>query len=357
MTTTAISLFSGMGGDSLGMTSAGLRLVAYSEKEKFIRETHDVNFPHSILLGASVGSDITKIPDAEFAQYRDQNIGVLFAGFPCQGFSAAGKKDQNDVRNTLFREFLRATVAVNPQYIIGENVKGLLSRKDKNDELYIDVIKREFEQAGYNIIYRVMKADEYGVPQKRERLIILGVLKSLGREISFPEPLNTASSGLQNIVKFDLTDAICVTRDTFDFDTIPAGCIVENADNDDEPTGRPHPYLVMKIGTTDKEYAGKSYETLFSFGKRGSPIHCEIIDIRKPSKTIICTYEHQPRLFVPLRNKKGCYLRCLLPSELKQIQGFPVNYKMTGNVKQQIIQIGNAVPPPLIEAVIRHNLV
>ena len=82
--------------------------------------------------------------------------------------------------------------------------------------------------------------------------------------------------------------------------------------------------------------------------------HCEIIDIRQPSKTIICTYEHQPRLFVPLKNPSGCYLRMLLSDELKQIQGFPEDYKINGSTKEQIIQIGNAVPPPLIKAIVEN---
>ena len=71
-----------------------------------------------------------------------------------------------------------------------------------------------------------------------------------------------------------------------------------------------------------------------------------------PSKTIICTYDHQPRLLVGLRKPDGtAYARCLLPDELKQIQGFPADFKVLGNKKEQIVQIGNAVPPPLIEAV------
>ena len=76
---------------------------------------------------------------------------------------------------------------------------------------------------------------------------------------------------------------------------------------------------------------------MFSFGKRISPIHCEIIDIRSPSKTIICTYDHQPRLFVPVKNKSGCYLRVILPDELKQIQGFPENYILKGKMKMMKI--------------------
>ena len=117
-----------------------------------------------------------------------------------------------------------------------------------------------------------------------------------------------------------------------------------------------HPYLRLKADSRNIEYKGKIHPTLISFSKRDSPIHCEIIDIRKPSKTIICTYSHQPRLFVPLRNSQGYFLRCLLPDELKQIQGFPENYKINGNTKQKIIQIGNAVPPPLISAIINEIL-
>jgi DNA (cytosine-5)-methyltransferase 1 len=132
--------------------------------------------------------------------------------------------------------------------------------------------------------------------------------------------------------------------------TIPAECILTDLDND-EIEQKPHPYLRVKAKTRNEIYADKIHYNQLSFGKRDSPIHCEIIDIRKPSKTIICTYEHQPRLFVPLRNKNGYFLRCLLPDELKQIQGFPADYKIAGSPKQQIIQIGNAVPPGLIKLI------
>ena len=79
----------------------------------------------------------------------------------------------------------------------------------------------------------------------------------------------------------------------------------------------------------------------------------EIIDIRKPSKTIICTYARQPRLFIIQQNKNNYYLRSLVVNELKQIQGFPIDYKLNGNTNDSIVQIGNAVPPPLIEQVVK----
>ena len=104
-------------------------------------------------------------------------VDVVFAGFPCQGFSNAGKKSANDPRNTMFREFARIVDIVKPKIVIGENVKGLMSRKTSNGENYIDVITKVFEDLGYDVISKVMKCRDYGIPQDRERLIILGVAR------------------------------------------------------------------------------------------------------------------------------------------------------------------------------------
>ena len=110
---------------------------------------------------------------------------------------------------------------------------------------------------------------------------------------------------------------------------------------DAQPSGTPHPYVVLKTNAN-----------LLSCYKRISPIHSEIIDVDAPAKTIICTYAHGPRLLLGLRKPDGtAYVRTLLPDELKQIQGFPSTYKLLGSTSEKIIQIGNAVPPPMIEAV------
>lgn len=348
---TAISLFSGMGGDSLGLKQAGLKLTAYSEYIDAFRKTHDLNFPDSILLGKDCKSDVSKIKDDEFIKFKNK-IDVIFAGFPCQSYSSAGKRKVNDPRDTLFKDFARATKLINPKVFIGENVKGLLTKKRTDGKKYIDIIVEEFEKLNYNVICQVFKCYKFGIPQKRERLIILGIRNDLGIEPSFPKETNVIK-GLEDIIEFNMTGSIKITKDDFDMTTIPSECIVKDLGND-EDEDNPHPYLKLKAKTRDKEYKGKTHHTLLSFSKRASPIHCEIIDIRKPSKTIICTYDHQPRLFVPLQNKNGYYLRCLLPKELKQIQGFPKNYKMNGNLKQQITQIGNAVPPPLIKMIVNH---
>jgi len=148
--------------------------------------------------------------------------------------------------------------------------------------------------------------------------------------------------------------AIHIKKEDFDMTSIPNDCIVKNMENDEnEISKNVHPYLKLKAKTRDQEYGDKVHKNLLSFSKRISPIHAEVIDIRNPSKTIICTYDHQPRLFVPLQNKNGYYLRCILPDELKQIQGFPKDFKLIGSKKDKIKQIGNAVPQPLITQIVK----
>jgi DNA (cytosine-5)-methyltransferase 1 len=361
----AISLFSGMGGDTLGMMNAGCDIIAFNEFDKHATNSHMLNFPQSTLIfdpsqkKEKDQRDIQLIPNSIFSAYKDV-VELIFAGFSCQGFSTGGKKLPDDPRNSLFRDFARVTNCIRPKYFIGENVDGLLNRKTATGENYIDVIVAEFEKIGYTLSYQVCHTVQYGVPQLRKRLIIVGIRNDLNKTFVFPEPLNNGKTNLPNlkdIIEFSMEGSIKIEPDDFDMTTIPTECILTDMENDDcEDTANIHPYLRLKAKTRDEEYAGKVYHSLLSFSKRDSPIHCEIIDIRKPSKTIICTYDHQPRLFVPLKNKNGYYIRCILPDELKQIQGFPKDFKLHGSNKEKIKQIGNAVPPPLIRQIVEKIL-
>ena len=353
----AISLFSGMGGDSLGIINAGLNLIAYSEISSVYRESHDLNFPNCDLIG---NGDITKTDDSEFLKYKGK-CDLIFAGFPCQGFSNAGKKDKDDPRNTLFKEFLRATKLIKPRYIIGENVKGLLTKQTTDKQNYIDVIKASFEEIGYTIYSQVLKAHNYNVPQKRERLIIVGIKNNINKTFNFPPPIENSNPNLIDIVKFNMTGALKIEPEDFDMNSIPNECMLTDLNNDESGCTcsdkcicdyKPHPNLKLLAKSKDYVYKNKAYPCRLNFGKR-IPVGGEIVDIRNPAKTIICTYSRQPRFFVPLKNKNGYFLRCLLPDELKQIQGFPSDYKVSGNTLNQINQIGNAVPPPLITTIIK----
>ena len=349
--TKAISLFSGMGGDSLGIVNAGLELVAYSEWEKEMKETHELNFSDTKLLGCG---DITKTTDGEFLKYKGI-VDLIFAGFPCQGFSQAGNKDPEDPRNTLFREFLRSTKIINPKYIIGENVKGLLKRKTLDGEMFIDIIENEFKKIGYDISHKAYMCSklDIGVPQNRERLIIVGVRNDLNQEFTCPEENKERSGNLKNIIKFSMEGTLKVEPEylDFDFNSIPEECILTDMDNGEEESN-PHPNLVQYAKKRDYERKGIKRPHRLHFGKR-LDVGGEILDIRKPINTIICSYAHCPRFFIPIKNKNGNYLRCLLPDELKQCQGFPADYQISGNTGKKIKQIGNSVPPPLIEMIVK----
>lgn len=328
----AISLFSGAGGDTLGMEQAGVRVVAFSENNAKCVQTHKTVWPDSKWLGESVKGDLSKIPDAEFEPYANK-VFVVFAGFPCQGFSNAGKKDINDPRNRMFYEFLRVVRIVQPQWIMGENVAGLLSRTtDDGQGKVIDIIAKEFADIGYSIQYAVYDMSTVGVAQSRKRLAIVG--NRMGIPFTMPV-FHEQKVGLRGIVEQTLEGAVETQL------VIPDECAVSIPD-DMEPSGTPHPYLVRKHD-----------EQLISFGKRDSAYHSEVLDLRNPCKTLICAYTFQPRLYVGLVKPNGKrYIRCLTTQEAAQIQGFPATHAFAGSRDDIIKQIGNAVPARFVEQIV-----
>jgi DNA (cytosine-5)-methyltransferase 1 len=369
----AISLFSGAGGDSLGLKRAGYNVSAFSEFKKPAIDTHFKEFPHSKLLTCpeTASPDITRIPDEVFEYYK-RNVDVIFSGFPCQNYSNAGKKRMDDPRGELVYQFARATNIIKPKYIIGENVPGLLSRKGKDPNTgklrpVIDIIRDLFTGIGYNITYKVLKATDFGVPQERKRLIIVGTPDNLGHPhmpwSSLAEPTSQKFTGIRQFLEPHLEGAIEFPQDNIPDGLSPHYWITTTAK---EQTGKPHPNLVQLVkgirnrSSKEKEEDGDDSKLvieggLVSFGVRKSPYHGQILDPDLPCKTIICTYGVCPRLFVGLYNPDEAkyWVRCLSLRELGQIQGFPANYNWQGNEKEIITQIGNAVPPALCEAVVR----
>lgn len=372
---TALSLFSGAGGDTLGLERAGYRVVAFSEFKKPAIETHQAAFPHSTLLihPESGATDLTKIPDEVFEAYR--HVDLVFAGFPCQGFSHAGKKREEDPRNELVYQFARVVRIVQPRWIIGENVPGLLSRKGRDpvtneSKPVIDIIRGIFEQIGYRLTYRVWKATANGVPQERKRLILIGAPSHLGWPTLQALPVLPALQApplppVRPFLESHLKGAIAFPKENLPADLSPHYWIDTT---EEKATGSPHPNLIRLVkgvrGLTKQEREESPEEKervnpggLISFGVRKSPYHGQILDPDHPSKTIICTYGTCPRLFVGLRHTPTdtYWVRTLSVTELAQIQGFPKDYPWKGKEKEMITQIGNAVPPPLATAVV-HSL-
>ena len=294
----AISLFSGCGGDTLGLERAGFKVLAFNEFKQAPVNSHIANFPSSIPINEpnkTVG-DITKLPDAVFEPYKGQ-IQVVFAGFNCQGYSKAGKKDVNDPRNQLYKQFVRVVKITQPPFLIGENVSGLLAMKSgprEEDPMVIETIRQAFAEIGNSISYQVLEATEFGVPQSRKRLLIAG-----WKTAQFPE-FDTASFwaavqawGAQQTVP-KLNSFVQPTLEgalKLDSRAVPPHfeTVAITVAQDAEPTGAPHPYVTLKATSFDETYQEKTYDRLLSCGKRDSPIHSEILDLTKPSKTLLCT--------------------------------------------------------------------
>lgn len=158
-----VSLFSGCGGLDLGFIQAGFEVVWANDFFKEAVETYKNNISDHIVYG-----DITKIPSEEIPD----NFDILLGGFPCQGFSVANtKRSMEDERNFLYKELLRVLKDKKPKFFIAENVKGLLSMQKGK---VIQMIVNDFKSIGYEVDYKLLKAHEYGVPQQRERVIIMG---------------------------------------------------------------------------------------------------------------------------------------------------------------------------------------
>ncbi len=174
-----LELFAGAGGLAVGMEKAGLKCVALNEIDKWACQTLRKNRPNWKVLEGDIKS-------FDFSEYKNK-VDVVTGGFPCQAFSYAGKKlGLADARGTLFYEFARVVKEVNPPICIGENVRGLLSHENgKTLEGMISVL----DEIGYNVVpVQVLKAINYKVPQKRERLIVVGIRKDIALQYEYPKP-------------------------------------------------------------------------------------------------------------------------------------------------------------------------
>ena len=171
-----VSLFSGCGGMDKGFDNAGYTRVWANDFDKDAQAVFRLN------LGEIDGRDITQVPVEDIPE-----CDIITAGFPCQPFSNAGnRRGVNDERGELYLECLRIIESKHPRAVLFENVKGLLSSKHQSGKKLIDVIKEDLENLGYRVNYKVVNASDYGVPQNRERMILVGLREDIGKTFEFP---------------------------------------------------------------------------------------------------------------------------------------------------------------------------
>lgn len=310
---TNIELFAGAGGLALGLEQAGIKGLAFIESNKSACNTLIKNRPKWNVIK----DDIANV---DFTKYKSK-VDIVSGGAPCQAFSYAGKRlGFGDTRGTLFEQFARCVKEVEPKIFLFENVKGLLTH-DKGRTF--KTIKHEFESLEYNIQYKILNATYYGVAQKRQRLIVIGVRNDLKDVIKFtyPEPnenMTVLRDVLQNVPESPYQPYSENKKKIIGL--VPAGgCWVD---------------LPKEIA---KEYMGKSYYS--GGGKRGM---ARRISWDEPCLTLTTSPSQ--------KQTERCHpdeTRPFTVREYARIQSFPDDWEFKGRLSEQYKQIGNAVPVEL----------
>jgi len=320
----SIELFAGAGGMALGMEKAGLHHILLNDFDRYAAATLKKNRPEWNV----VHGDVSQI---DFTPFHGE-VDVLTGGFPCQAFSYAGKKrGLEDTRGTLFYEFARALKETEPNVFLAENVKGLLNH-DKGRTL--ETIVSVFEAMGYDVLEpKVLKAIHYHVPQKRERLFIVGIKKSYADRVKFSWPnasnrLYTVQDALKKGVLFS-SDVPPSAGQSYPpkkkevLDLVPPGGYWRD--------------LPLEI---QKSYMMKSF--YLGGGKTGI---ARRIAWDEPCLTLTCSPAQ--------KQTERCHpeeTRPFTVREYARIQTFPDEWYFEGSVTQQYKQIGNAVPVNLAYA-------
>lgn len=301
----AVSLFTGCGGSDLGLVRAGFDVVLSNDILPYARDVHERNFRDSRFILGDI-AQISSFPNAE----------LLVGCYPCQGFSQGGTRDPSRKVNFLYREFDRALRLIRPKAFIVENVSGM-TRTDFAHLLRNQLIR--YRLAGYRVSWKKLSAVEYGVPQERTRLFIVGIRSDFGIGFTFPEATHGPDRLYRQLVQQDVLQGMPAWPEG-EFDTQPF-----------------HWYYLSR-----DRYRGWN----------------------EPSKTIVSNSRHMPLYpgsprLVKVGEDKWKFEeskktpRRLSYLEAARLQGFDKSFIFpdTARLSKKYEVIGNAVPPPLFEAV------
>ena len=312
-----VSLFTGAGGLDIGFEEFGkFNVICASDIEAECKNTYNLNYPNIPFIN----KDIRTITAKEILEKTGGvKPDVIVGGPPCQGFSVMGDKNSSDPRNLLFEPYARLVKDLEPKCFVFENVKGI---KSMFDGKYLVDIANSFSSLGYDIYFDVLDSSDYGVPQKRERVIIVGT--KLDKAYAYPEKKHKSIGKLKHRKNVD--EAIMDLSEIEDF----PNHIVLN-----------HSEIVIK-----------RYELIPEGGKLPPPEELPV-EIRR--KNFGNTYNRLDRFkysptMVPGNNAFPVHPtlhRSLTPREAARIQTFPDAFIFTGDRRRQCILVGNAVPPLL----------
>lgn len=364
-----IDLFAGVGGLSLGFEQAGFDVVAAVEIDPIHCAAHKFNFPNCKVIPRSV-SGLTGAEIRQSAGIGRRRIDVVFGGAPCQGFSMIGQRALDDPRNSLVRDFVRIVSELRPAYFVFENVKGLTLGEHR---LFLDELIEAFSDAGYRVRlpWKVFDVADFGVPQHRERLILMGARR--GETVpDYPSEIFTPadSAAMGNLpVGPTCRDALGDLPDVEGYDELLS---VDEVRTD--AFGLPSTYAqILRCSRNaswnfgyrriwDRRILTSSLRTVhtpisrrrFSETEPGQVEPISRFYRLSPgglSNTLRAGTDSARGAFTSPRPIHYDYPRCVTVREMARLHGFPDWFRFHATKWHGARQIGNSVPPPFARAV------
>lgn len=323
-----VDLFCGAGGLHIGFERKGFSTKLCIDNNFQVEKTHKLNFPRIPFFNR----DISSISSEEIASFVDGDLDVMAGGPPCQGFSTIGKRSSSnpekrsahDPRNELVITYAKLIRELKPKFIVMENVKGILTMEKG---AYLKNVLSLLRDVGYNVDYKLINMADYGVPQIRQRVIILG--NSLGLPVKFPEP--THSENENNFTQrwnncWEVIHDLAGLPENSDFNHVALKHTQKNIER----------YKLIPEGgrLPEDKLSRELYRK--NFGNTFKRLHRY-----KPSLTMVPGNDAFP--IHPVLH------RSLTIREAARIQTFPDDIIFAGNRRQQGHQVGNAVPPKFSE--------
>lgn len=307
---TVVSTFAGAGGSTLGYSMAGYKELMAVEWEDHAASCYKRNFPHVNLFHG----DIAKVDPASLGLAPGE-LDVFDGSPPCQGFSRSGKRDVKDPRNQLFREFVRLLDAWQPKVFVMENVASMAQGSTR--PLFLEILKT-LRKSGYRVTARILDASLLGVPQKRKRMIFIGVREDLNIDPPFPKPQSRI---------FTVNDAIR---------GIPASKVGDYR----APEGK---YREIALSLPQ----GKGVADLLEkTGRKRTGFSLLRLRGDAPSNTVVKTVNNAAGLLHPTKN------RYISTREASRLQSFPDEYDWGDSDYTKILaRLGNSVPPLMMRAI------
>jgi|HubBroStandDraft_4_1064222.scaffolds.fasta_scaffold04522_6 DNA (cytosine-5)-methyltransferase 1 len=363
-----VDLFSGAGGMSLGFEQAGFDVAASVEYDPIHCATHEFNFPNCASICRSV-ADIDGQYIRHNSRIENRTVDVVFGGAPCQGFSLIGHRALDDPRNSLIYHFVRLVVDLKASYFVFENVRGLTIGEHRR---FLEEIIHEFRSNGYRVIedYQVLNAAEYGVPQDRKRLFLLGARKGFplpsypeathspakGRTSLFAEQTPTVWDALKDLPEADDYDEL-LERDWVkakfkkptDYSAPLRGDVTDRNDHS-TPREFESALLTSSLRTVHTDLSKKRFlET--KHGETEPVSRFLKLDPKGICNTIRAGTASDRGAFTSPRPIHPYSPRCITVREAARLHSYPDWFRFHVTKWHGFRQIGNSVPPLLARAV------